>query len=343
MASRASSLTLHLCTLLLACTAQAATPSLHEDRFQADAQTLTRVTLQDADGPPIRYTLSTPARKAPLVLMIQGSGCVPNFMGVGTPEAKATIPGWKIIASQGRYAVMAVDKPWQSDAPQQGPWGAAIGCGDAFIQHFSYDSWLATLKRALRHALSRPEVDARRVLVIGVSEGAQMAASLAHEFPEVGEVALVSGGGPTQLFDFAAEIHRGSGSDDDKLKRLQELDASFRDIAADPSSTGKFFMGHPYLRWSSFLKHSQAVELAQTKARVYMVNGMQDSSVPILAAEMLYAVLRVQGRDVSFRRVPRAGHSLVEDSLPLEDKRKAQQAEYDAIIAWFERRPGATP
>lgn len=338
MGSRASRITFYVGGLLLASSAHAATPAVQEDRLQADALSVTRVTLQDADGPPIRYTLSAPAQKAPLVLMIQGSGCVPNFMGVGTPQAKSTIPGWKLIAGQGRYAVMAVDKPGQSDAPQQGPWGTAIGCGNGFIQHFSYDSWLATLKRALRHALARPEVDARRVLVIGVSEGAQMAASLAHDVPEVRDVALLGGGGPTQLFDFAAAIQAGSGSDEEKLKRLQELDASYRDIAADPASTTKFFMGHPYLRWSSFLKHSVAAELAQTPARVYLASGMQDASVPILAAEMLYAELRVQGRDVTFRRVPRAGHGLIEDSLPLEDKRKAQKAEYDAVMAWFERR-----
>jgi len=33
----------------------------------------------------------------------------------------------------------------------------------------------------------------------------------------------------------------------------------------------------------------------------------------------------------------RVGHSLVDDSLPLEDKRVAQKREYDAIMAWFER------
>jgi pimeloyl-ACP methyl ester carboxylesterase len=343
MGSRVPRTTFYLGSLLLACSARAALTSAHEERFQSDALTVARVTLQDAGGPPIRYTLSVPAQEAPLVLMIQGSGCVPNFMGAGTAEAKATIPGWKLIAGQGRYAVMAVDKPWQSDAPQQGPWGAAIGCGDGFIQHFSYDSWLATLKRALRHALSRPEVDGRRVLVIGVSEGAQMAASLARAFPEIRDVALLGGGGPTQLFDFAAVIQASSGSDEEKLKRLQELDDTVSAIRADPASTVKFFMGHPYLRWSSFFAHSEARELAHTPARVYMASGMQDASVPILAAEMLYAELRVQGRDVSFRRIPRASHGLVEDGLPLDGKRKAQKAEYDAIMTWFERGPGGSP
>ena len=342
MVSRASRITLYcsglLLTATLTCTAQAAAPGVREESFQADAITLTRLALEDGAGSPVRYVLSKPAHKAPLILMVQGSGCVPNFMGLGTPEPKATIPGWMQLAKGGRYAVMAVDKPYQSDAPQQGPWGSALGCGDGFIQHFSYDTWLASLTRALRHALSRPEVDARRVLVIGTSEGAQMAAGLARAFPEVQDVALVSGGGPTQLFDFAAAIHASGDSDDDKLKRLRELDATFDAIRADPGSTTKFFMGHPYLRWSSFFAHSEAGELAQSRARVYLVNGMRDSSVPMLSAELLHAELRAQGRDVSFRRLPRVGHSLVEDSLPLEDKRTAQKAEYDAILAWFERR-----
>lgn len=338
MGSRASRIFIYLGSLLLAISAQAAAPDAHEDRFQAGPLTISRLTLDEGADPPVRYYLSKPAQKAPLVLMIQGSGCVPNFMGLGTSEVKATVPGWMLLAKQGRYALMAVDKPYQSDAPQQGPFGSAIGCGDGFIQNFSHDTWLATLKRALRHALLRPEVDARRVLVIGVSEGAQMAASLSRDVADVRNVALLGGGGPTQLFDFAAGIHGGTDSDEDKLKRLQDLDAAFSAIQADPGSTSKFFMGHPYLRWSSFMAHSETEALAQSRARVYLANGMQDGSVPILSAEMLYAALRVQGRDVSFRRIPRAGHSLVEDKLPLEAKRKAQEREYDAIMAWFERR-----
>jgi pimeloyl-ACP methyl ester carboxylesterase len=322
----------------LSCGARAATPDVREDRFGAAAATITRLTLEDGTGPQVRYYLSKPARKAPLVLMIQGSGCVPNFMELDTLDPKATIPGWTFLAKQGRYAVMAVDKPYQSDEPQQGPYGSAIGCAGAFNLHFSYDAWLASLKRAVRHALSRPEVDARRVLVIGVSEGAQMAAALAREFAEIRDVALLSGSGPTQLFDFAAGIYSSKDSDDDKLKRLQELDDAFSAIRADPASTSQFFMGHPYLRWSSFFAQSALERLAGSPARVYLAGGMQDASVPILSAEVLYAQLRAQGKDVTFRRLPRAGHSMVEDDKPVEQKRKDQQAQYEAIMAWFEKR-----
>jgi pimeloyl-ACP methyl ester carboxylesterase len=87
------------------------------------------------------------------------------------------------------------------------------------------------LKSALRHALARPEVDARRVLLIGMSEGAPMAAGLARALPEVTDVALVGATGTTQLFDFAAGIYARATATRTSSKRLQELDQTFNAIA----------------------------------------------------------------------------------------------------------------
>lgn len=328
------------CTrLLLVCTlsggaASAAPAAVKEEQFNFQTFSFARISLQEGESAPVRYYLSKPAQKAPLVLYIQGSGCVPPFSGLGTANRSSNIYSWIPLAAEKRYAVMAVEKPFQSEQPQQGEPGSAVGCAGDFNRHFSYDTWLATLKQAVRHALARPEVDARRVLVIGMSEGAPMAAGLARELAEVTDVVLIAANGPTQLYDFAANIYRANGSDDDKLKLLQELDRTYSAIAADPNSTSKFAWGHSYLRWSSFFAQSTATNLAHSKARVYLASGMQDDSVPILSTEVLYAQLRTQGRDVTFRRIPLAGHELVPEGRPVPE---AQQ-EYDAFMAWFERR-----
>lgn len=311
----------------------AASPAVQEQAIDFKAFTVTRLTLQDKDGPPVRYYLSKPAHRAPLVLHIQGSGCVPPFMKLGTPEQFSTIYSWLPMAQAGRYAVMAVDKPYQSDEPQQGPYGAAIGCAGSFNAHYSYEAWLATLKKALRHALTRPEVDPTRVLLIGVSEGGAMAAGLARALPEVTHVVLLGSSGPTQLYDFAVNIYASQDSDEVKLLRLRELDATFEAIRADPKSTSKYAWGHTYLRWSSFFAQSTLDNLAHAKARVYLASGMQDKSSPILSTEAMYAQLRVQGRDVTFSRVPMAGHGLVPEGRPMREGQK----EYDAFMAWFER------
>ncbi|WP_137175705.1 S9 family peptidase [Massilia sp. HP4] len=309
-----------------------ATGAQQRETFQFTGWSLDRVTLPADEGPAVSYYLSTPKAKAPLVLFVQGSGCTPPFSGLGTDQRSSAIFNWVPLAASGRYAVMAVDKPHQP-AQQDGEAGSAAGCGDAFNRSYSYDTWLATLRRALRHALAQPEIDAGRVLVIGISEGGALAAGLARAVPEVGAVALSGTSGTTQLYDFVARIHQGSGSDADKARELAALDTTVAAILADPSSGSKFAWGHPYRRWSSFFAQSAGDNLLQSKARVYIATGMQDASTPTLSTEVMAAQLRGQGRDVTMRRVPTANHDLV----PAGGGYEQVQAEYDAIMRWFER------
>lgn len=152
--------------------------------------------------------------------------------------------------------------------------------------------------------------------------------------PEVSAVALSGASGTTQLYDFVARIHQGKGGDAEKQRELALLDTTVADILADPSSGSKFAWGHPYRRWSSFFAQSAGDNLLQSKARVYIVSGMQDTSTPILSTEVMAAQLRGQGRDVTLKRVPTANHDLV----PAGGGYPEAQAEYDAIMDWFEQR-----
>ena len=319
--------------ILLAASAVHAAPAAKQEPLELGKAAATRFTLQRDGAPDIRYVISQPAHKAPLVLFVQGSGCTPPFVGLGTPNRYSTVFNFVPLAQRGDYAVMVVDKPYQPEAPPQAPPGVATGCPAAFNANFSYDSWLDTLRGALRHALALPWVDGSRVLVFGVSEGAVMAAGLARALPEVTHVALIGGTGTSQLFDFAANAYRAGTNDDDTLARLRDIDATVDAINADPRSSVKFAWGHTYLRWSSFFAQAPGENLVQSKARVWLASGMRDDSVPILSTEVAYARLRALGRDVTLRRVPRAGHGLVPEGGTMADVQK----EYDAIMAWFGR------
>jgi len=310
-----------------------AAPAAEQETFSFGNWSMQRITVPGDAGPPVSYYLSAPKEKAPLVLFVQGSGCTPPFSGLGTAERSSALFNWVPLAASGRYAMMAVDKPYQP-VRQDGEPGSAAGCGDAFNNHFSYNTWLMTLRQALRHALTRPEVDATRVLVVGISEGGALAAGLAGAMHEVGAVALSGASGTTQLYDFVARIHQGSGADADKLRELASLDATVKDILADPASGSKFAWGHPYRRWSSFFAQSAGDNLLQSKARVYIVSGMQDGSTPILSTEVMIAQLRGQGRDVTVRRMPNANHDLVQAGGGMPEV----QAEHDAIMRWFDGR-----
>ena len=322
---------------LLAAGAMAA-PTVREEPMDFGKGTGARYTLQRAGAPDVRYVISRPAHKAPLVLFVQSSGCIPPFVGLGTPNRYSTVFNFVPLAQQGDYAVMVVDKPGQPDAPPQAspqaPAGVATRCPAAFNAGFSYDSWLDTLRAALRHALALPWVDGSRVLVFGVSEGAVMAAGLARAEAAVTHVAMIGGTGTSQLFDFAANAYRAGGSDEDVQARLADIDATVDAINADPRRTDKFAWGHTYLRWSTFFAHAPGEDLVQSKAHVWLASGMRDTSVPIMSTEVAYARLRALGRDVTFRRVPRADHGLVPEGGSMADVQK----DYDAIMTWFARR-----
>jgi predicted esterase len=321
------------CGILIATSASGATSVVRQDDLVLGQAAAARFTLHRDGAPDVRYVVSRPAHKAPLVLFVQGSGCIPPFVGMDTPNRYSTVFNYIPLAQKGDYAVMVVDKPNQPDAPPQAPPGVATGCPAAFNASFSYDSWLDALRTALRHALALPWVDGSRVLVFGTSEGAVMAAGLARAVPEVTHVALIGGTGTSQLFDFVANVQRGAASDEDKLAALREIDATVDAIRAEPRSIDKFAWGHTYLRWSTFFAQAPGEDLVQSKARVYLASGMKDESVPILSTEVTYARLRALGHDVTFRRVPNAGHGLVPPGGTMNDVQK----EYDAIMAWFAR------
>ncbi len=276
------------------------------------------------------YVAATQA-KAPLVLFIQGSGCAPALFETAPGKPAATVFALIPLGRAGKHAAMVVEKPYAPATPPASQDGATA-CPAAFNAHFSMDSWLAALKTALGHALALPHVDRTRVLVIGVSEGATMAAALARDMPEVSHVALLGATGPSQYYDFVVNAYAQGSDDADRLRRLQELDATYAAIAADPASSSKFAWGHPYKRWSSFFKESSLENLARSKARVYIVSGMRDVNVPTLSSEVLFADLKTRGRDVRIRRIPDAGHDLLQPGAGYGDLQK----EYDAVLRWFE-------
>ncbi|WP_312510769.1 alpha/beta fold hydrolase [Massilia sp.] len=311
-----------------------AAPAEQRETFDFKTWSIQRVTLPRAGAPAVSYYLSPPKKRSPLVLFVQGSGCTAPFSGLGTANRSASIFPYVGLAMSGRFAVMAVDKPYQLTERQDTPPNGALECSADFNKHYSYDSWLATLRQALQHALARPDVDPRRVLVVGMSEGGVLASGLARAMPEVGAVALVGSSGTTQLYDMIASTYQSSGSDADKLKELQSIEATVQQIMAEPDSVSKFAWGHTYRRWSSFLSQSPADNLLQSKARVYIASGMQDKSVPILSSEAMYAQLRMRGRDVTMVRVPGGSHDLLTEA----GGREQVQQEYDAIIRWFEGR-----
>ncbi|MES2015844.1 MAG: prolyl oligopeptidase family serine peptidase [Pseudomonadota bacterium] len=319
-----------LCTasVLLAGVAHGATSSFNIGKTEVQ-----QFKLVQPGGPEVEYFISKTAQPAALILLLQGSGCMPVFAGLDTPGKRSSnIFGYIDWALQGKYAVMVVNKPY---APKEHPYndGTATACPREFNDYFALDSWVRHVRLALAHARQLPWVDTRRALVVGVSEGATTAAALAGLDPQVSDVALLGGSGATQLYDFVLGAYQGPGGDSGASARLDALEVTRKQIYAKPDSGTDFAWGHSFKRWSSFFRASASANLLKSAARVYIASGMQDHNVPILSTEVMASELLAAGRDVSIRRVPNAGHNLMPDGSSYE----AMEAEYQRILAWYEQ------
>jgi hypothetical protein len=96
----------------LICLALAAGASAQEvGRTNVKGTDIVEYQLPQPDGPAVDYFIARTKAPAPLVLLIQGSGCGPVF----TPHASHVF-GFLDTAWTGKYAAMVVNKPYAAGA-----------------------------------------------------------------------------------------------------------------------------------------------------------------------------------------------------------------------------------
>jgi predicted esterase len=252
----------------------------------------------------IAFYISTKEKsqgKLPLIVFINGSGCRSVFVKCGDKVCG----GYQNSILQnvaGRLRVMVVEKPGVEYLDDhQG--GGAEGCGREFLEEHTLSRWAEAIGAAIKAAHTLLEIDTTKTLIVGHSEGGIVAARVAAENSLITHVASLSGGGPTQLFDFVEFAHLQNKTD-------VQIYETWRSIQAEPESTSKFFAGHPYRRWSGFLSSSVLTEMLRTKARIYIAHGDKDLSVPVTSFDVLRTELAAAGRDVTAERIEGGDHSL---------------------------------
>ena len=137
--------------------------------------------------------------------------------------------------------------------------------------------------------LSRhPAVQARGqpVILMGTSEGADVAAAVAAREPRVTHLILLAGGGGwTQAEEFRHFLERGIVALPE-VANLAELDAKFEEIRRNPDSDTEWF-GHSYRRWASYLFERASDQLIQLDIPILLLHGSADTSVPVESARAL--------------------------------------------------------
>jgi pimeloyl-ACP methyl ester carboxylesterase len=267
----------------------------------------------DSSGRTITYYLSEQTADAalPLVLYVQGSGAVSLFNSDSTGRVYGTMGHGTVHDVFADIArILVVEKPGVGylDNP-----ASAQSASIAFHQEHTLDRWTDALRSALGDGCMQRGVACERgVLVIGHSEGGIAAARLAGTSSAVTHAAVLAGEGPTQLFSLLRLA--GSGDlfarhGDTPADREEYLIREWNKVLADPTRSDRFFFGHPYRRWSTFLQTSTAAELTRRSIPVFIGQGTADRAVDPESADVLFTMLAAGGRDVCYSRIEGADHS----------------------------------
>ena len=250
----------------------------------------------------------------PLLIYVEGSGAQSHFVALGKRIAWST---FGLIAKNygPEHHVVTTEKRGVAFG-----FSAKRGTGEGGSKEYRRHATLANRVRDVRlmldTLLSEPMIDKSQVILLGHSEGADVAAAVSAVDDRVTHVAFLSGGGAAQFFDFFVQqrktLLKTGSSPEETEQSIAQLESQIREILNDPQNDSRFFAGHSFNRWSSFATVSAAENLLKTKAQLFLGHGTEDQSVPIESFDFLVVELLRHGRlDARVRRYVGCDHSFI--------------------------------
>lgn len=133
------------------------------------------------------------------------------------------------------------------------------------------------------------------VILVGGSEGGDIAAALARKCPRITHLILIgSGGGISQKEEFEILVAQNPGFLG--CANVQQLDSIFHIIRNAPDSLA-IWAGHPYKRWNSYLENPPLPDLMQLDIPVLLLHGDADPSVPVASARAVRDAFKKAGKN----------------------------------------------
>lgn len=271
------------------------------------------------------------ARK-PLFVFLQGSQARPIFrikkipQGIARETTLLAEPRW--VSEKYHFVVLGKrGMPFLADESFQTP--------KEYYQWSSLENRSSDVNDVIKYLRRMPWVDRSRILVVGHSQGADVAARVAATNRFVTHVACLAGGGLTQMYDFVVNQHkkvlRGQLSAEEAQAKIEELSVQYRQIYENPS-TDKIWQGESYAHWRSFFQPI-VDSLVKVKIPIFVANGTDDTAAPIESADIIpLEFIRLGKTNLTYRVYLGAGHGF--------GKADKQRELIDTILKWVEDNAG---
>lgn len=233
---------------------------------------------------------------ANLIFVISGSDCI--SMGQFLPQYFSGLEG-----ESGPTQIFILHKRHIQPASN----GKA--CGDAYVRADHPSRWQADhmeFMRAQLAALKEAGKKPKRVVIFGISEGAEMAPILARQLSAT-HLVLLSHAGMNALDVYAALARQHAYMQ----VAWQQLQTGLQRKSDDPDAG--LLHGRSWRYWSEIGRISQTDNLLALDKPILLGLGEADPVIPGKAIAHLQQQFQAAGKTIDIRRFPGAGHSLVSD------------------------------
>lgn len=237
-------------------------------------------------GNAIYHQFQTGAATAPDTYLFAygGSGCVSwrpylpeYFTGLG-----------------GGVTVVALNKRHVADSS---PTGA---CSKAFALDNHPRQWVADYMEFITARLQQAQPRPRKVVLLGVSEGAYVAVKVARSLDDVTDLAIIGDGGWPMRRSLTV------------LAGQTMVDEGWQAIVSDADSLEKTWLGHPYRYWFEVMDIDPTPDYLGLSMPIFMGFGERDESVPLASALALQESLKQAGKsNLTLRVYEGADHTLM--------------------------------
>jgi pimeloyl-ACP methyl ester carboxylesterase len=168
------------------------------------------------------------------------------------------------------------------------------------------------------------------VIVVGGSEGGDIAAVLAQQCSRITHLILIgSGGGISQKTEFELLVQQQPGYLN--CANLHELDSTLQFIRQSKDSLS-MWAGHPYKRWNSYLYDSTITHLQQVDIPILLLHGEADNNVPVASARAIEQTFKkLQKNNLHYIEYKDVDHTLMHI---IDHKSRYPVMEID-IVEWM--------
>ncbi|HMH64315.1 MAG TPA: hypothetical protein VK515_01940 [Rhizomicrobium sp.] len=265
----------------------------------------------DQRGTRQKYFVSGSGKSGNLILLLQGSGCVPTFARMRDSNDVATSRQDSFArALHGQADLMIVEKPGVHASDPVGAFpGQSEHCGKDFRTRYALDDWGQVVEHALadyvRHAAVKPRMKA----LFGISEGTTTAAWMIKRGFK-GPVGSMGGAGcdgdVVGMMAQAVQRQR-EGLPGTSIKDTLDL---IEQIRLHPDSTDKFAWGQTYRRWSTFGDHCSTGQFERHRRLLFLAYGTNDPGADVISIEGLARSRRRASLPVEVVRIEGGNHGL---------------------------------